>query len=192
MQAEGGEEVRTLQEAMLDATRALQMKAVMTRAEELHQDDPSEWPFLQAGECPTASTLFRAVPPQRVDFNLPEEYRPAVQRNQAVPLCALEPLQGLSLQTPISGDDSTRVDPYANNMSMGSLKEKDADGVTRTKCRCNLVGGDEAEPRRGGKLALALAAGGEDPAPGRAKGQPNKCKGMLSMECAQLEVPRRD
>ena len=53
-------------------------------------------------------------------------------------------------------------------------------------------GEDEAEPRCGGELALALAAGGEDPAPGWAKGRPNTCKGMFSMECAQLEVPRRE
>ena len=53
-------------------------------------------------------------------------------------------------------------------------------------------GKDEAEPRCGGKLALALAAGGEVPHRGGAKGRPNTCKGMFSMECAQREVPRRE
>ena len=49
-------------------------------------------------------------------------------RNQAAPV---RTIQGFQFQTPNSGDVSTRVDPYANNMFMGSLKEKDADGVTR-------------------------------------------------------------
>ena len=129
---EGGGEVHKLQKAMFDTIRTLQMKAVRKRAEELHQDDARRWPTLQSAQCPTANTLANTNI-QRVDFNLPEEFQTAVQCNQAAPVSALEPLRGLPLQTPNSRDVSTRVDPYASNMFMGSLKEKDADGVTRTK-----------------------------------------------------------
>ena len=75
----------------------------------------------------------------------------AALRNQAAPV---RTIQGFQFQTPNSGDVSTRVDPCANNMFMGSLKEKDAEGVTRTKCRCNLMGRMKRSHQAGGVAGL--------------------------------------
>ena len=84
------------------------------------------------------------------------------------------------------------MDPYANSMFMGSLKDMDADGVTRTKCRCNLMGRNKRSHdavvnwlSHWLRTARILHRGG-------AKGRPNTYKGMFSMKCAQLEVPRRE
>ena len=88
------------------------------------------------------------------------------------------------------------MDPYANNMFMGSLKEKDADGVTRAKCRCNLVG---RMKRSHGVVVNWLSnwlskwlRAARNPHRGGAMGRPNTCKSKFSMECVQLEVPRRE
>ena len=75
---------------------------------------------------------------------------------------------------------------------MGSLKEKDADGVTRTKCRCNLRG----RMKRSHDVVVNWLSywlrAARIPHRDGTKGRPNTCKGMFSMECAQLEVPRRE
>ena len=84
------------------------------------------------------------------------------------------------------------MDPYVSNMFMCSVEEEDADGVTRAKCRCNLMG----RMKRSHDvvinwLAHWLRAAGI-PHLGGTKGRPNTCKGMFSMECALLDVPRRE
>ena len=118
---EGGGEVHKLQKAMFDTIKTLRMENVTRRARALHPDDARRWPYLQAGRSRTASTLFNTAPTQRKEFKLESEFQTAALRNQAAPVRAVEATQGFQFQTPNSGDVSTRVDPYANNMFMGSL-----------------------------------------------------------------------
>ena len=77
-----------------------------------------------------------------------------------------------------------RVDPFASSMLMGSLKEKYADGVTRAKYSCNLMGRMKRSHDMVVNWLSHWLRAARIPHRGGTKGRPNTFKGMFSMECA--------
>ena len=112
-----------------------------------------------------------------------------VSRNFPPEKSAVDSLNFCRFQTPNSANVSTRVDPFGNNLFLGSLKEEDADGVTRTRCRCNLRGRMRRSHDGFQNWVSHWLKVARIPHRGGAKGRPNTCKGMFSQECAQLVVP---
>ena len=189
---EGGGEVHKLQRALMDTIKPLRAEGLKVRAEALHPNDARRAPYLQAGWSRTANTIYNNAPTQRKEFKLEEEFQTAALRNQAAPVRAIDSLNFCRFQTPNSANVSTRVDPFGNNLFLGSLKEEDADGVTRTRCRCNLRGRMRRSHDGFQNWVSHWLKVARIPHRGGAKGRPNTCKGMFSQECAQLEVPRKD